>query len=119
ESRAGSSARNEAIRAIARRLAGREEDLAKQIVARYRDEIVDYRAADDSLSADAAGLVLDNLEALLANLERNEPLSNAQLEKTRMGAARRVHQGVSLESFLHAGRVWGQLAWETLRDAAR
>ena len=75
----GSSARDEAIRAIARRRAGREEQLARQIVARYRKEIVDYRAADDSLSADAFGLALDNLEALLADLERGEPLSNGHL----------------------------------------
>jgi sugar diacid utilization regulator len=115
----GSSPRDDAIRAIARRLAGREEELARQIVARYREEIVDYRAGDDSLSADAAGLAQDNVEALLANLERDEPVSNRQLERTRMGAARRVHQGVSLESFLHAARVWGQVAWETLRAAAR
>jgi hypothetical protein len=115
----GSSARDEAIRAIARRLAGREEEIARHIVARCREEIVDYRAGDASLSADATGLALDNVEALLANLERGEPVSNGQLEKTRMGAARRVHQGVSLESFLHAGRLWGQVAWETLRAAAR
>src|SRR3989442_7409353 len=115
----GSSARDEAIRAIARRIAGREEELARQIVARCREEIVDYGAADNSVSADVARLALDNLEALLANLERGEPISSRQLEKIRMGAAQRVHQGVSLESFLHAGRLWGQLTWETLRAAAR
>jgi len=114
-----SSARDEAMRAVARRLVGRVDELAWQIVARYREEIIDYRASDDSLAADAAGLALDNLEALLANLERGESLSDEQLEKTRMGAARRVHQGVSLESFLQAGRLWGQVAWETLRAAAR
>jgi hypothetical protein len=114
-----SSTRDETIRAITGRLAGREEELATQMVARYREEIVDYGAADDSLSADAAALARDNLEAFLANLERGEPLSSRQLEKTRMGAARRVHQGVSLESFLHACRLWGQLTWETLRAAAR
>jgi sugar diacid utilization regulator len=115
----GPSARDEAIRAIARRVAGREEELARQIVARCREEIVDYRAGDDSLSADATGLALDNVRALLANLERGAPVSNGQLERTRMGAARRVHQGVSLESYLHGVRLWGQVAWETLRAAAR
>jgi sugar diacid utilization regulator len=71
------------------------------------------------LSADAAGLALTNLRALLSNLERGDPLSNGQLEETRLSAARRVYQGVSLESFLHAGRLWGQFAWEMLRAAAR
>ncbi len=111
--------RDEAIQAIAHRLAGREEELARHFVARYREEIVDYRACDGSLSADATGLALWNLGALLANLGRGESLSNGQLEETRMGAARRVHQGVSLESFLHAGRLWGRLAWEALRAAVR
>src|SRR5207302_9318005 len=41
------------------------------------------------------------------------------LEKTRMGAARRVHQGVSLESYLRAVRVWGEVTWDALRAAAR
>lgn len=109
----------EAIRAIAHRLAGHEEELAREMVARYRREIVDYRAADGSLSSDAAAFALGNLGALLANLERGEPLSNGQLEETRMAAARRVHQGVSLEAFLHAGRLWGQYVWDTLRAAAR
>lgn len=109
----------DALQAIARRLAGREEELARQIVAHYRQEILDYRAADGALWADAAALARDNLVALLTNLERGEPLSNGALEETRMGAARRVHQGVSLESFLHAGRLWGQYTWEALRAAAR
>src|SRR5439155_6856701 len=110
----GSSARDEAIRAIARRIAGREEELARQIVARCREEIVDYGAADNSVSADVARLALDSLEALLANLERGEPLSSRHLEKIRMGAGHRVDQGVSLESFFHEGQRRGQLTWETL-----
>ena len=108
-----------AMRAIAHRLAGLEEELARQIVARYRQEIPDYGAADSALSADAAGLTLSNLKALLADLEGGQPLSDRQLDETRIAAARRVHQGVSLESFLHAGRLWGQYTWETLRAAAR
>jgi hypothetical protein len=108
-----------AMQAIAHRLDGFEEELARQMVALYRREIVDYRAGDSGLSADAAEVALANLKALLANLERGEPVSKRQLEATRMGAARRVHQGVSLESFLHAARLWGQFAWETLRAAAR
>ena len=118
-SQSEASASDQAIQAIAQRLGGREEELARQIAGRYRDEIVDYRVAGGSLSSDAAGLALWNLGALLANLTRGEPLSNGQLEETRMGAARRVHQGVSLESFLHAARLWGLVAWETLRAEAR
>src|SRR4029077_15937449 len=113
----GSRARDETIRAIASRVAGHEAELAGRIVARCREEILDYRTGGDSLVADATGLALDGIEALLANLERGEQLSNEQLERTRMAAARRVHQGVSLESFLHANRLWGEVAWQTLRAA--
>jgi hypothetical protein len=118
-SQSEASASDQAIQAIAQRLGGREEELARQIAGRYRDEIVDYRVAGGSLSSDAAGLALWNLGALLGNLARGEPLSNGQMEETRMGAARRVHQGVSLESFLHAARLWGLVVWETLRAEAR
>ncbi|HEY2702309.1 MAG TPA: hypothetical protein VGL20_01340, partial [Candidatus Dormibacteraeota bacterium] len=114
---AASPARREAIRAIVGRLAGHEDELARRIVARFREEIVDYRAGGDALSADAVGLAVENIEALLADLERGEPVANGQAETTRLGAARRVHQGVSLESFLHGCRVWGQVAWEALRAA--
>jgi PucR C-terminal helix-turn-helix domain/GGDEF-like domain len=111
------AARDDAVRVIARRLTGLEEELARRIAARYRQEIVDYGAADSSVSADAAGVALCNLKALLSNLEEGEALSDGQLDETRVGAARRVHQGVSLEAFLHAARLWGQFVWERLRDA--
>lgn len=106
---------NEAMQAIAQRLAGREDELARRIAARYDEEIVDYRVADKPLSADAAGVARDNLEALLSNLGRVGPRSHQHFEKTRAAAARRVHQGVSLESFLHAIRLWGLTVWEALR----
>ena len=32
----------------------------------------------------------------------------------RAGAARRVHQDVALESFLHAVRLWGKVLWESV-----
>jgi hypothetical protein len=106
---------NEAIRAIANRLIGREEDIARRITTRFREEIVDYGAAGESLTADAAGLARDNLEDFLANLGGGKAVSSGQLERIRQAAARRVHQGVSLESFLHAARIWERCTWEALR----
>lgn len=110
-----STSTNEAIRAVANRLIGREEKVARWVVARCVEEIVDYKAAGELLWADAAALARDNLEAFLANLLQVEPRSSGQLEKTRQAAARRVHQGVSLESLLHANRLWGRCTWEALR----
>ena len=34
------------------------------------------------------------------------------------GAARRARQGVSLEAFLHACRLWGQVFWQTIREVS-
>jgi len=113
-----SSSTNAAIRAIVHRLTGREDELVRHITARYREEIVDYRVADEAVSTDAGGVARDNLDALLFNLGRDGAKAQQHFEKTRAAAARRVHQGVSLESFLHAIRLWGQCAWDALRSAA-
>jgi sugar diacid utilization regulator len=109
----------EAVRAIVRRVAGREDELATRVVDRCREEIVDYRAGDKTLHVDATRAALDNVEVLLSNLEHGEAISTQQLEKTRMGAARRVHQCIPLVSYLRAMRLWGEVTWETLRAAAR
>jgi hypothetical protein len=108
------------IRAIAERMAARKEEIARQMVDRYRAEIVDYHLADeDFLFRDVYSVSLDNLEALLGGLGRDGPPGDEPLESTRRGAARRVHQGISLESFLHATRLWGQITWETVLETAR
>jgi sugar diacid utilization regulator len=85
------------------------------MVERYSAEIVDYAALTDDVRADVYGISLDNLRALLANLADDEVvLQPEQLARSRAGAARRVRQGVSLESLLHAFRLWGLMAWEEI-----
>jgi sugar diacid utilization regulator len=106
------------IRAIAARIDERKEEIAREMLARYRAEIVDYRLAGEALQRDVLGVSLDNLEALLDSLQRDVPLDEQRMERTRRGAARRVHQGISLEAFLHATRLWGQITWETVLATA-
>jgi sugar diacid utilization regulator len=90
------------------------------MVERYRCEIVDYRTADeDFLDRDVYAVSLDNLELLLARLAGGEPAPDEALEATRLSAARRIQQGISLDSFLHAARLWGQITWETVLEEAR
>jgi hypothetical protein len=109
---------NEApIDALANRLRGQEEDLVRRIVAACLEEIVDYGAAAELLAADVAALTRDNLDVFLANVVRGEARSSDQLDKTRHAATRRVHQDVSLESFLHATRIWGRCTWQAVRAA--
>ena len=106
---------SEAIGEIANRLIGREADVARVIATRFRQEIVDYGAAGDTLFDDASRLALDCLEDFVGTLRRGEPPSNAQLDRIRLAAARRVHQGVSLASFLQAVRIWGRCTLEASR----
>lgn len=111
--------RDAAIRAIAARMEVECEALARYAVDRYRSEIFDYHVAEERfVSGDVYAVTLDNFEALLANLARNEPLSDEQLEKTRRRIARRAHQGIPLESVLHAARLWGHVFWERVLETA-
>jgi sugar diacid utilization regulator len=107
---------DDAVRVVADRLAGRLEEIARQMVERYREEIVDYRLArPDFLYADVYGVSLDALRKTIDDLQSGQrATSPADFEGTRRGAARRVHQGMSLESFLHAARLWGRVLWETV-----
>src|SRR3954449_6853845 len=107
------------VHVIAERLDAGKEDLARRMVARYAEDIVDYRLADeDFMQRDVYSVSLENLEVLVAILLHGESPSQAWLEKTRRGAARRLHEGISLESFLHATRLWGQLTWEDVLECA-
>ena len=104
------------MRVIIGRFSGRLEEIARQMVERYRGEIVDYRLADPQfLYRDVYGVSLDALRTTVDDLESGRrATSPADWEATRRGAARRVHQDMSLESFLHAARLWGRVLWETV-----
>ncbi len=107
---------DEAVRTIVGRFAVRLEEIALQMVERYREEIVDYRLADaEFVYNDVYGVSLDGLRKIVADLEDGRrPTSAGEYETIRQGAARRVHQDMSLESFLHAARLWGRVLWETV-----
>jgi hypothetical protein len=45
--------------------------------------------------------------------------SAEELERSSTAAARRVHQGIPLEAFLHAFRLWSQIFWEQVLAEAR
>src|SRR3954469_16322142 len=101
------------VHVIAERLDAGKEDLARRMVARYAEDIVDYRLADvDFMQREVYAVSWETLKVLIEFLLPGESPPEAWLEKTRRGAARRLHEGISLESFLHATRLWGQLTWE-------
>jgi sugar diacid utilization regulator len=88
------------------------------MVERYREEVVGYQNADEADLAGAYEFVLRNIEALVSGLERAEPVDEELLDMAREAAARRVHQGVALDSMLHQGRVWGETIWESVLAVA-
>lgn len=109
-----------AVALLIRRVSSHVEAWARDAVARYREEIPDYATLDDAvLYGDVMALTIENMLALLANLERGELLTERQLADVRESAARRVHQGVALASVLHAYRIWGEVAWEAILGAAQ
>jgi sugar diacid utilization regulator len=113
------SADHDVLRAIALRVSDHLEAICTRMVERYREEIVDYKLVDDDvLYNDVYKVSLDLLRVTVANFESGQRPTIEELDGTRAGAARRVHQGVSLESFLHAVRLWGKLLWETVLACA-
>jgi sugar diacid utilization regulator len=112
-------ARERAIRALAARLSERKHELARRVVECWRQEIIDYRSpADRRVLEEQLGWAVENVDALVASLDSGRPVAEEHFERAREIAARRAHQGVALESFLRAGRVWERVCWETLLSLA-
>jgi sugar diacid utilization regulator len=104
----------DAVRVIVGRFSRQLEPTAKRMVSRYRDTIADYRLADDDfLDQDVYPVSLDALRVTVGDLEHGRQAVADEFSGVRAGAARRVHQDVALESFLHAVRLWGKVLWET------
>jgi sugar diacid utilization regulator len=108
-----------ALRAVTNRISVRREELAERAVERYRETIVGYQSPDNSERADAIEFAVLAIEALVASLERAEPVSEEFLDTARDVAARRADQGVSLEALMHQGRLWGETLLEAVLAALR
>lgn len=105
----------EAAWAIIDRVQAQLETIARRLVQRYREEIADYRlTTNEELLEDVHRVTLGALRLILANLASGDRPGLDDLEVVRAGAARRVHQHVSLESFLHAVRLQGRMLWEAI-----
>ena len=110
---------DDAVRAIADRLLARADSLARTMVERYREEIADYRLADEEfLFGEVQPVTHVNVLAALAAFAGDDAPSAEAMARARDGAARRVRQGISLESFLHAVRLLGQVLWEAVLEEA-
>jgi DNA-binding PucR family transcriptional regulator len=110
---------SEAVGQICARLMAQADTLARAMVERYREEIADYRLADaEFVYQDVQAVTRSNLEAVLRSLVGDDSAVEATLVGTRERGAARVRQGISLDSFLHAARLFGQLLWEAVLEEA-
>jgi sugar diacid utilization regulator len=107
---------DEAVQTIVGRLSPRLDEITRGMVERYRAEIVDYRLADPGVvDRDVYEVSFETLRRTVGDLARgHRPTGPEDFDQTRRAAARRVHQDMSLESFLHATRLWGRILWETV-----
>ena len=103
---------------IAAAIRDRRETLAEEFVDRVRDELVDYRLADDADRNDVYTVALANLDALVDDLETGNGISDAELQLVRRAAARRAHE-VPIDAFYRAWRLFGETAWAAVLDAVR
>jgi len=105
--------------ALVVRMRDRIDELRGALADRFRAEIADYSTLDDDvLFGDVVAISIQNLNVLLDNLELGRALTPEQVEDFRESGARRVRQGVGLESVLHAYRLWGEIVWQAFLDTA-
>jgi sugar diacid utilization regulator len=107
-----------AVAAIGGRLAARQEELADRFVDRYSEQIPDYRLADEELLGDVRTTTAHHLALVLSALAEGREIPDDAFESSRESGARRVHQGISLEAFLRAARMWGLLLWQAVLEEA-
>jgi hypothetical protein len=113
---AGGNAR--AIRRVGQALAGRYAEIGQAIAARIVDEIPGYRNAAPELINDLRAGATATAEVLSRTFANGSIVRREDLGFLRDLAARRVHQDVSLEEFIHAYRVALLAYWDACADEA-
>jgi hypothetical protein len=103
---------------VGQALAGRYTEIGRAITARILDEIPDYGDAAPDLINDLRAGATATAEVLARKLAEGSTVRREDLGFLRELASRRVHQGVSLEVFIHAYRVALLAYWEACADEA-
>jgi hypothetical protein len=107
-----------AIRRVGEALAGRYTEIGQAIAARIVDEIPGYRDAAPELINDLRAGATATVEVLARTQAQGSTARREDVAFVRELAARRVHQGVSLEVFIHAYRVALLAYWDACADEA-
>src|SRR6266550_5528954 len=107
-----------AMRRVGEALAGRYAEIGQAVAARIVDEIPGYRDAAPELINDLRAGATATVEVLARTFAEGSTVRREDVGFVRELAARRVHQGVSLEVFLRAYRVALLAYWDACADEA-
>src|SRR5258706_13894457 len=107
-----------AMRRVGEALASRYTEIGQAITARILDEIPGYRDSAPDLINDLRTGATATAEVLARTLAEGSTVRREDLGFLRELAARRVHQGVSLEAFVHAYRVALLAYWDACAEEA-
>ncbi len=99
-------------------LAGRYAEIGQAVAARIVDEIPGYRDAAPELINDLRAGATATVEVLARTHAERSTVRREDVAFVRELAARRVHQGISLEVFIHAYRVALLAYWDACADEA-
>jgi PucR C-terminal helix-turn-helix domain/GGDEF-like domain len=107
-----------ALRRIGTALLARQREIGRAITARVVDELPEYREASERVHADLLAGATEVAGLLAGSLAGGRGLRREDAAGVRALAARRVHQGVELEVFLHAYRVALFAFWDACAEEA-
>jgi hypothetical protein len=98
---------------------GRQRDIGRTITARIRAELPEYRGASDELHDDLLLGATEVVGMLAGAFAAGRTLRREDAAGLRQLGARRVHQGVDLDVFLHAYRVALSAFWDACAEEAQ
>jgi hypothetical protein len=107
-----------AMRRVGEALAGRYAEIGEVIADRVFEEIPGYANAPSEVIADLRAGATATAEVLARTFAEGSALRREDLGFLRDVAPRRVHQGISLEDFVHAYRVALHEIWDACAGEA-
>jgi hypothetical protein len=107
-----------AIRRVGEEVVARHTEIARAMVARIVAEVPAYQRMPAEVIDDVLALSTATAELLGRTFAAGSRLGREDVPLVREHAARRVHQGVSLEAFLHAYRVALFEYWDACAEQA-
>jgi PucR-like helix-turn-helix protein/diguanylate cyclase with GGDEF domain len=107
-----------AMRRVGEALAGRYAEIGDAIADRVFEEIPGYGSAAPELVADLRAGATATAEVLARTFAEGSTIRREDVAFVREVAPKRVHQGISLEDFLHAYRVALLTIWDECAEEA-